>query len=124
MIYDFPEPELFTLNCPTQQTLDIVADKWSVIILYCLAYSPRRYNEIHRRIEGISQKVLTQALRKLERHGLIHRKILSETPPNSIEYRLSSLGESLLDPLLAIAQWSRENFSAVIAAREAFDQNS
>ena len=69
MVSNFPQPELFTLNCPTQQILDAIADKWSVIILYCLAYSPKRYNEIQRRIEGISQKVLTQSLRKLERHG-------------------------------------------------------
>ena len=59
MIRQFPEPDLFTLNCPTQQVLDIVAHKWVVIILYCLAYGPKRYGEIHRRIDGISQKVLT-----------------------------------------------------------------
>jgi DNA-binding HxlR family transcriptional regulator len=121
MIGDFPEPELFTLNCPTQQILDVIADKWSVIVLYCLAYRPRRYNEIQRRIEGISQKVLTQTLRKLERHGLVERQVLSEMPP-SVEYSLTSLGKTLMEPLLAIASWSREYFADVVASRAQYDQ--
>lgn len=123
MVSDFPEPELFTLNCPTQQILDLIADKWSVIVLYCLAYQPRRYTEIQRRIEGISQKVLTQTLRKLERHGLIKRQVLSETPP-SVEYSLTDLGKTLLDPLLAIANWSRQYFPEVMASREAYDRQN
>jgi DNA-binding HxlR family transcriptional regulator len=121
MVHNFPEPELFTLNCPTQQILDVIADKWSVIVLYCLAYSPRRYNEIQRRIEGISQKVLTQTLRKLERHGLVERKVLSETPLN-VEYSLTYLGTTLIEPLLAIATWSRQHFSEVVASRDRYDQ--
>ena len=95
MVRDFPEPEVFTLNCPTQQILDVIADKWSVIVLYCLAYNPRRYNEIQRRIQGISQKVLTQTLRKLERNGLVERKVLSEVPL-SVEYSLTSIGTTLI----------------------------
>lgn len=123
MLPDFPEPELFTLNCPTQQVLDVIADKWSVIVLYCLAYRSRRYKEIQRRIEGISQKVLTQTLRKLERHGLVERKVLSKMPPN-VEYSLTSLGQTLMEPLLAIASWSRENFSEVVASRNVYDQQN
>lgn len=123
MLGDFPEPELFTLNCPTQQILDVIADKWSVIVLYCLAYRPRRYKEIQRRIEGISQKVLTQTLRKLERYGLVERQVLSEMPP-SVEYSLSSLGETLIEPLLAIASWSREHFSEVIQSCDRYDQQN
>ncbi|UJB67817.1 helix-turn-helix transcriptional regulator [Acaryochloris sp. 'Moss Beach'] len=104
MVHQFPEPEIFTLNCPTQQILDVISDKWSVIVLYCLAFQPRRYNDIQRRIEGISQKVLTQSLRRLERHGLVRRTVLSEMPL-SVEYSLTELGETLMDPLLAIATW-------------------
>ena len=121
MVRDFPEPEVFTLNCPTQQILDVIADKWSVIVLYCLAYNPRRYNEIQRRIQGISQKVLTQTLRKLERNGLVERKVLSEVPL-SVEYSLTSIGTTLIEPLLAIAGWSRENFTEVVASRDRYDQ--
>ncbi|MBE9049786.1 helix-turn-helix transcriptional regulator [Nostocales cyanobacterium LEGE 11386] len=121
MVQEFPEPELFTLNCPTQQILDVITDKWSVIVLYCLAYRSRRYNEIQRRIEGISQKVLTQTLRKLERHGLVERQVLSQMPP-SVEYSLTPLGKTLIEPLLAIANWSREHFSEVVASRNHYDQ--
>ncbi len=122
MVRNFPEPELFTLNCPTQQILDVIADKWSVIVLYCLAYSPKQYTQIQRRIEGISQKVLTQKLKNLERHGLVERKpdpIISSIT----KYWLTPLGESLIEVLLLIADWSRNNFSQVIASRENYDQN-
>lgn len=122
MISDCPQPELFTLNCPTQQILDVIGNKWSVVVLYCLAYRPRRYNELQRSIEGISQKVLTQTLRRLERHGLLERRVLSKMPPN-VEYALTPLGETLIEPLFAIAQWSRQNFSEVVKAREAYDQH-
>ncbi|MGB7414519.1 MAG: helix-turn-helix domain-containing protein [Thermosynechococcaceae cyanobacterium] len=121
MVHNFPEPEVFTLNCPTQQTLDVIADKWSVIVMYCLAYRPRRYNEIQRRIEGISQKMLTQTLRRLERHGLVQRTVLSEMP-TSVEYSLTILGETLMEPLLAIATWSRAHFPEMVAARQHYDQ--
>ncbi len=121
MLEDFPEPDVFTLNCPTQQILNVIADKWSVIVIYCLGYKPRRYSEIQRCIEGISQKVLTQSLRKLERHGLVARKVLSESPPANIEYSLTHLGKTLLDPLLAIADWSRQYFPEVVASRNRYD---
>lgn len=119
----FPEPEIFTLNCPTQQVLDVVANKWSVIILYCLAYGTRRYGEIQRRIEGISQKVLTQSLRKLERHGLVERRVLSDVPPN-VTYSLTSLGETLLEPLLTLSDWSRTHFTEIVVFREQYDRDN
>lgn len=122
MVHQFPEPDIFTLNCPTQQILDVISDKWSVIVLYCLAFQPRRYNDIQRRIEGISQKVLTQSLRRLERHGLVQRTVLSEMPL-SVEYALTELGETLMEPLLAIATWSRTHFSEVVNARDQYDQS-
>ena len=121
MIPNFPEPERFTLNCPTQQILDVISNKWTVIVLYCLAYQPRRYSELQHRIEGISQKILTQTLRKLERHGLIQRQVLSEMPAN-VEYSLTPLGETIIEPLLAIGDWARSNFEAVETARTTYDQ--
>ena len=90
-------------------------------MLYCLAYRPRRYNEIQNLIEGISQKVLTQTLRRLERNGLIQRQVLSDKPPN-VEYSLTELGKTLVEPLQAIADWSREYFDQVVTAREQYDQ--
>ncbi len=124
MLKDFAEPELFTLNCPTQQILDVIANKWTVIIIYCLAYSPKRYKEIHRKIEGISHKVLTQSLRNLEEHGLVERRIIVDTPPKNVEYSLTLLGESLLEPLLELASWSRKYFAEVSSIREENQKNN
>ncbi|BAY14306.1 transcriptional regulator, HxlR family protein [Anabaenopsis circularis NIES-21] len=121
MLNNFPEPEIFTLDCPTQQILDVIADKWSVIVLYCLAYRSRRYGEIQRCIQGISQKVLTQTLRKLERHGLVERTILSQMPL-SVEYSLTSLGKTLIEPLQSLASWTREHFYEVVASRDLYDR--
>ena len=121
MVRNFPEPDLFTLDCPTQQILEVIGNKWSVIVLYCLAYGSKRYIEIQRRIEGISQKVLTQTLRNLERHGLIERKAYLEGS-STMEYSLTSLGETLMEPLLEIAAWSRVHFSEVEMFRNHYDQ--
>ncbi|AFY58345.1 putative transcriptional regulator [Rivularia sp. PCC 7116] len=123
MVRNFPEPEIFTLNCPTQQVLDIIGNKWSVIVLYCLAYGSKRYTQIQRRIEGISQKVLTQTLRNLERNGLIERKTNLQSSVG-IEYSLTVLGESLIETLLEIADWSRVNFEEVCTARDLYDENN
>lgn len=122
MVSNFPEPDVFTLNCPTQQVLDVLGNKWSTIVLYCLAYGPHRYGEVQRRIEGISQKVLTQTLRNLERHGLISRQAYPEVPPR-VEYALTPLGASLIDPLQAIADWSRQHYAEVAASRSQYDRD-
>jgi len=105
LIRNRPEPEIFTLNCPTQQVLDLIGNKWSVIIIYCLAYQTRRYKQLERKIEGISQKVLTQTLRKLEKGNLITRKVYPVVPPQ-VEYSLTPLGETLIEPLALLAEWS------------------
>ncbi|GAB4238449.1 MAG: helix-turn-helix domain-containing protein [Stanieria sp.] len=115
-IRNLPEPEVFTLNCPTQQVLDIVGNKWSVIVIYCLAYGTKRYKEIERKIEGISQKMLTQTLRDLEKNGLVERKIYPEVPPR-VEYSLTTLGETLIEPLSSLAHWAEIHFAEVEAAR-------
>ena len=105
LIRNQPEPEIFTLNCPTQQVLDLIGNKWSVIIIYCLAYQTRRYKQLERKIEGISQKVLTQTLRKLEKSNLVTRKVYPVVPPQ-VEYSLTPLGETLIEPLALLAEWS------------------
>lgn len=117
LIRNRPEPEIFTLNCPTQQILDIIGNKWSVIVIYCLAYKSRRYKQLERKIEGISQKVLTQTLRRLETNGLVKRKVYPVVPPQ-VEYSLTPLGETLIEPLAMLAEWSETNFPAIEIARE------
>ncbi|MGK7928014.1 MAG: winged helix-turn-helix transcriptional regulator [Spirulina sp.] len=116
-----PEPAIYDRDCPTRQVLEVIGDKWSVILLYALAYGTKRYSELDRRIDGISQKVLTQTLRSLERHGLVHRQVYPEVPPR-VEYSLTSLGESLIDPLLSLANWSRTNFTEVLDRRDRYDR--
>ncbi|MEY4519376.1 MAG: hypothetical protein RLZZ499_1975 [Cyanobacteriota bacterium] len=112
LIRNRPEPEIFTLDCPTQQVLDIIGNKWSVIIIYCLAYQTRRYKQLERKIEGISQKVLTQTLRKLEQNGLVKRKVYPAVPAQ-VEYSLTPLGETLVEPLSLLAEWSEQNRSKI-----------
>lgn len=112
-----PEPETFTLNCPTQQVLDLIGNKWSVIIIYCLAYQTRRYKQLERKIEGISPKVLTQTLRKLEKNGLVKRTVYPVVPPQ-VEYSLTPLGETLIEPLALFAEWSETYFRQIQAARQ------
>jgi DNA-binding HxlR family transcriptional regulator len=119
-IRNLPEPEVFTIDCPTQQVLDIICNKWSVIILYCLAFGTKRYNQLQRQIEGISQKMLTQSLRNLERHGFVERKVYPAVPPK-VEYSITPLGETLIDPLGALAEWSENHIADVHTARDRYD---
>ena len=118
LIRNRPEPEIFTLNCPTQQVLDIIGNKWSVIIIYCLAYQTRRYGQLERKIEGISQKVLTQTLRKLEKNGLVRREVYPVVPLQ-VEYSLTPLGETLIEPLSLLAEWSEQHINQVQQSRAA-----
>ena len=112
LIRNRPEPEIFTLNCPTQKVLDIISNKWSVIVIYCLAYQTRRYKQLERKIEGISQKVLTQTLRRLEKNGLVKRKVYPVVPPQ-VEYSLTPLGETIVEPLSLLAEWSEQNMAEI-----------
>ncbi|MEM8719024.1 MAG: helix-turn-helix domain-containing protein [Cyanobacteria bacterium P01_G01_bin.39] len=117
LIRNRPEPEIFTLDCPTQQVLDIIGNKWSVIIIYCLAYQTRRYGQLERKIEGISQKVLTQTLRKLEKNGLVRREVYPAVPLQ-VEYSLTPLGETLIAPLSLLAEWSEQHIDEVQQSRD------
>jgi DNA-binding HxlR family transcriptional regulator len=115
------EPEVFTTDCPTQKVLDILCNKWSVIILYCLSFGTKRHNQLQKQIEGISQKMLTQTLRNLERHGLVARNVYPVVPPR-VEYSLTPVGETLIKPLAYLCEWSENNIHEVEAARELYDR--
>ncbi len=113
-------PEIFRHSCPNRELFDQIADKWSMMILSVLAQEPTRFNGIKRRLEGISQKSLTQTLRKLERNGLVVRTV-RQTSPVAVEYSLSPLGETLLPPFRALYMWTREHFDTVREAQQAYD---
>lgn len=98
-------PDVFNARCVSRAVLDRIAQKWPMLVVYALAGRELRYAELERRIGGISQKMLTQTLRQMERDGLVSRRVLPTTPP-SVEYRLTALGESLREPLAAICRWA------------------
>lgn len=98
-----------------------VGDKWSVLIVSLLGTGPRRFNEIKRAVDGISQRMLTLTLRGLERDGLVTRKVTPTNPPR-VDYALTDLGEDLLGPVDALSNWARTNHPLIAAARERFDK--
>ena len=104
-------------RCGSRRVLDLVADKWAVIVIYVLAGGTHRFGELQRAVAGVSQKMLTQTLRGLERDGLVERKVYPEVPPR-VEYTLSPLGETLVEPLASLCRWAEEHYWEVERARE------
>jgi DNA-binding HxlR family transcriptional regulator len=107
-------------DCPSRLLLDELADKWSVLIFAALNDGPLRFNEIKRTLEGITQKALTQTLRRLERNGIVARRVV-ETSPIAVEYSMTALGKSLRKPFKALYEWTLDNLADVEAARALFD---
>ena len=113
--------DVFTENCPTRALLDRIANRWVTLVIGMLSErQPRRFNELRRAIGGISQKMLTQTLRDMERDGIVSREIFPEVPPR-VEYSLTPLGETLRGPLSALAEWSVRHMDEVHAAQGRFD---
>jgi DNA-binding HxlR family transcriptional regulator len=100
-------PEVLQEDCSTRQALERLASKWRVLLVYALLAGPQRPAELRRRVEGITQKVLTETLRDMERDGLVVRRVLKETPPQHVEYALTALGKTLQEPLAAICAWAQ-----------------
>ena len=112
--------DVFAQNCPTRQVLDRLADKWALLILVRLAHSTTRFNQLRREIEGVSQKVLSQTLKKLERDGLISRQAFP-TVPVTVEYSLTGLGRTLRQTVDSFTYWAEAHMDAVRAAQAAYD---
>jgi DNA-binding HxlR family transcriptional regulator len=113
----------FDPQCPVRDVLDRIGDKWSTLILVRLANGPHRFSAVQRAIPDISKRMLTQTFRDLERDGLIVRTVFPTKPP-SVEYRLTSLGETILEPLGVLVQWANRSHAAIKNARLAFDKAS
>ena len=109
-------PNVFDSNCGSRRVLALIADKWTAIVVYALAGGTMRFSQLRKEVEGISQKMLTQTLRSLERDGLVERKVYPTVPPK-VEYSLTPLGETLKEPLSAICKWSEEHLPEVEANR-------
>jgi len=115
---DFSEPgDVLLADCPARTTLDVIADKWAVVVVFALGRGPRRHTELRELIGGVSKKMLTQTLRKLEGHGLVERR---ENPaaPVRVEYRLTELGATLLGPVESLSRWAEDNAEGILAAQD------
>lgn len=102
------------------EVLARVGDKWTVLVVGTLGDGPKRFNELRRALGSISQRMLTLTLRALERDGLVTRTVFATIPPR-VDYELTRLGHSLLDPVSGLSLWARKNRSAIEAARRQFD---
>ena len=118
-----PVCQHFDENCPSRSLFDNIADKWSMMVISVLEAEPMRFNAIKRQLEGVTQKALTQCLRRLERNGLISRRII-ETSPIGVEYAITPLGRSLLGPFQALHGWTLDNLDEVERARQVFDSRA
>jgi len=110
-------------RCPTQQVLDRIASKWTMLVVLALSEQPRHYAELQRRVQGVTKKMLTQTLRALERDGLVERRV-HRTVPVQTEYELSPLGRSLADAVSTIRTWAYDNMEDVAGARRRFDDRA
>jgi DNA-binding HxlR family transcriptional regulator len=111
----------YTAECPTRQVLDRIGDRWTVLIIGSLSDGPLRFSQISKTVGGISQKMLTQTLRGLERDGLVTRTIYPQIPPR-VEYELTSAGETLVQLLGSLQEWAKDHMSGIIEARREFDE--
>lgn len=105
------EPDAFLLACPSRDLFVRLAEKWTLLAIAALAEGPLRFGALRRRLNGVTQKMLTQTLRKLEDDGLVHRELFDEMPLR-VEYSLTEKGADLLPLVVALKKWAEMNFSA------------
>jgi DNA-binding HxlR family transcriptional regulator len=113
--------DVFSRACTSREALEHVTGKWSLLALSALAENPRRFGELRRRIEGISERMLAQSLQTLERDGWVHREVRSAIPPH-VEYRLTDAGAELVPHLLGLIRFVEERMPAVRAAQAGADE--
>ncbi|WP_431953902.1 winged helix-turn-helix transcriptional regulator [Nocardia lijiangensis] len=111
---------VYRADCPSRPILDQIADKWSMMVMAVLE-RPRRFNDIKRRLEGVTQRVLTQTLRRLERNGMIERRVLP-TSPVGVEYSLTPLGKSLQEPFGHLYDWTVAHSEEIGKCQRSYDR--
>ena len=114
------EYNVFMKDCPSRKLLDTIGSKWVTLVLTTLSGRTLRYSQIREEIAGISEKMLTQTLRNLERDGLALREVTASIPPR-VDYRLTPLGESLVTPIMALRSWAENNMDAIETAQQRYD---
>ena len=118
-----PTWNAYASACPTRLVLDRIADKWAVLLLALLAKGPMRFNQLRREVEGISQKMLSQSLKSLERDGLVSRKA-TPTVPVTVEYSITTLGETLSATVNPLRLWAESHIEQVLTAQQHYDAGS
>ncbi len=115
-----PRGNVFDAGCPSRRVLDRVSDKWMLLVIGALERQTRRFSELRREIGGVSQKMLTQTLRSMERDGLVTRTVYAEVPPR-VEYELTELGRTLIAAVSPLARWAEEHIEHIEAAQRRHD---
>ena len=108
---------VFLADCPARLAIEIISSKWAVVTLFALSEGPLRHGDLVDLIGGVSRKVLTQTLRRLQQHGLVDRQVYAEAPPR-VEYSLTELGQTLKEPIVTLTMWARANGEAVAGSAE------
>ncbi|TDD17120.1 winged helix-turn-helix transcriptional regulator [Nonomuraea diastatica] len=116
-IWCLTEASLFLADCQARLAFDLIANTWSAVVVWALRHGPRRPGRLREEIGGISPKVLTETLRRLEFNGLVARRAYAEAPPR-VEYELTELGRSLLGPIEAFGVWASDHADEVMAAQD------
>ncbi|WP_312596552.1 helix-turn-helix domain-containing protein [Brevundimonas sp.] len=115
--------DVFAADCPTRQLLDRIADKWSTLVLIVLGQGPIRFNALKQRVDGVSQKMLSQTLKSLERDGLVSRSVVASVPV-SVTYAVTPLGMTLMAAMQSMIDWAETRMPDVAAAQEDYDRRS
>jgi DNA-binding HxlR family transcriptional regulator len=108
-------------NCPSRVVFQRIGDKWASLVIQVLGDGPVRFSELRKMVNVVTPKVLTQTLRALERDGLITRTVYAQVPPR-VEYELTALGKSLLQPLTMLRHWAESHVPTILEARDAYDE--
>ena len=114
-----PEWNPYDRNCPTRKLLDRIGDRWTVLTVGALSDGPLRFSELVARIDGVSQKMLTQTLRGLEQDGLVRRTVTAAVPVR-VDYELTEAGHTLREPLKALEDWAKDHMAPVLESRERY----
>src|ERR1043166_5929205 len=119
----YPEEALIRPDCRTRRGLEIIADQWTMLVVVALGQDTKRFSQLHAQIVGISKKMLTQTLRALERNGLVKRVIYPVIPP-MVEYSLTPLGRTLIEPIRALRDWSEQYIEEIERLRGEYDRRA
>ncbi len=114
---DFDKGRVLSANCPSRQILQHLTNRWGVLVMIVLANGTKRFSEIRREIEGISERMLTQTLQQLEQDGMVHRKSYHTVPPH-VEYSLTAYGKQASEKIADLVNWLEENLNGILASQK------